>query len=274
MNLRVLNLGAGVQSTTIYLMMIKGLIQKADFAIFADTQDEPEAVYRHLEWLKQQNGPPILVRTRGKLSSDIKRGENATGNKFISIPFYESQGGLTSTAMLKRQCSREYKIAVIDKTIRRELLGLKRGGRIPKDTLVTQVFGISLDESGRASRLYERIVVDGIKWLAMEFPLIDRFMTRQLCKQWLDEHGNVPHKVPRSSCVYCPYRSDEEWLNIRESESDWNLAVEVDEALRKDGRTRFLHKSCQPLVQIEFKPAPKEVQTGFRFHECMGVCGV
>ena len=53
--LRILNLGAGVQSTTLYLMSIEGLVPAFDWAIFADTQEEPAAVYQHLEWLKEQS---------------------------------------------------------------------------------------------------------------------------------------------------------------------------------------------------------------------------
>lgn len=45
----ILNLGAGVQSTALYLMFMRGeLTPQIDAAIFADTQDEPKAVYRHL----------------------------------------------------------------------------------------------------------------------------------------------------------------------------------------------------------------------------------
>lgn len=82
----ILNLGAGVQSTALYLMfylamVLRGEVQcsdwafaaimtlseaqkqwladtfpKLDYAIFADTMDEPDAVYAHLEWLKELHG--------------------------------------------------------------------------------------------------------------------------------------------------------------------------------------------------------------------------
>jgi hypothetical protein len=48
----VLNLGAGVQSTTSYLMYLLGKIEpRIECAIFADTGEEPAAIYRHLDWL-------------------------------------------------------------------------------------------------------------------------------------------------------------------------------------------------------------------------------
>lgn len=52
----ILNLGAGVQSTTLYLMSMHGQLPRFDIAIFADTGEEPQAVYTHLDWLKQLGG--------------------------------------------------------------------------------------------------------------------------------------------------------------------------------------------------------------------------
>ena len=43
-DLRVLSLGAGVQSTTLALMIEKGEIPMVDCAIFADTMGEPKKV--------------------------------------------------------------------------------------------------------------------------------------------------------------------------------------------------------------------------------------
>ena len=42
----------------------------------------------------------------------------------------------------------------------------------------------------------------------MRAPLIERHMTRRDCLDWLDERGTVPHEVPRSACVFCPFHDD------------------------------------------------------------------
>ena len=281
MKVRVLNLGAGVQSTTVYLMMLQRLIEPAEVAIFADTQDEPEGVYNHLRWLQSLNGIPILIRTKGRLSEDLKVGQNSSGGRFASIPAFTL--GPQGTGRVRRQCSSEYKIAVIDRCVRREILGLKPKQRVPKDTMVFQAFGISLDESGRATRLYENMLEKNEqRWKTLEFPLVERFMTRQLCEEWLSKQ-NIPHTVPRSACVYCPFHSDAEWVRIKNNPQDWALAVEVDDALRRPGvvanrqlnQQLFVHRSCKPLTQIEFKPKPEDAQSHLNFNqECLGVCGV
>jgi len=94
----------------------------------------------------------------------------------------------------------------------------------------------------------------------------------------------VPHEVPRSACVFCPFHSDAEWLRIKQNPTDWQRAVQIDEALRAKtvanrdmSQTMYVHRSCQPLVQIQFKPVgPKgELQSNLSFApECLGVCGV
>jgi hypothetical protein len=59
-SMNILNLGAGVQSTALYLMSMRqdepDLVPLFDFAIFADTQEEPRAVYDHIKWLKGLGG--------------------------------------------------------------------------------------------------------------------------------------------------------------------------------------------------------------------------
>jgi hypothetical protein len=64
-----------------------------DVAVFADTGEEPLAVYRHLDHLKTLGGPPIWVRSARKVG------------------------------MVRRQCTKEYKVEVVNKAVRRELLG-------------------------------------------------------------------------------------------------------------------------------------------------------
>jgi len=260
-------------------MFLQGRLPiKLDCAIFADTQDEPAAVYRHLEWLQSLGGPPILVRTKGRLSDDLKKGENSSGQRFASIPAYtRSPSG--NDGQTRRQCSREYKVEVIERTIRREIVGLKARQRIPKDVLVTQYVGISLDEAGRFLRMQARRNLG-----KMGAPLIEMFMSRRECKEWLAEFGHVPHEVPRSACVYCPFHTDEEWIKVKNVPEDWELAVSLDNALRTPGvicnrnmdAEMFLHSSCKPLVQIEFNPKPKDDrQMSMPFYrECLGVCGV
>jgi hypothetical protein len=280
---RILNLGAGVQSTTVYLMYLRGEIEPGiECAIFADTGEESASVYAHLEWLQSLGGPPIVVRTIGRLGDDLTRGRNSTGGRFASIPAFTAAIEGVKAGMVRRQCTKEYKIEVIERFLRRELLGLQRGQRVPKGTSIAQVYGISLDEAGRSIRIRSRL--EDRAWLTPEFPLIDRMMTRGDCLNWLEAFG-VPHEVQKSACVFCPFKSNAEWRRLRDTDSEgWARAVEVDVALRVEGavvnrkldQKLYVHRSCVPLDKANLGDAdPRQYHLGLNWvSECAGMCGV
>jgi hypothetical protein len=283
--IHILNLGAGVQSTTLYLMSMEGEAPRFDVAIFADTGEEPQAVYEHLKWMQTLHGPEILVRSIGtRLGEDLRHGTRPAGAgkaPFAAIPAFTIIDG-EKPGRTKRQCSKEYKIEVIERAIRRDVLGLAPGRRTPKDVKIHQYYGISLDEKSRASRIWERYHVTGETKYEPHFPLIDRMMTRANCLDWLE--GKVPHAVPRSACVFCPFHTDAEWQRLKDAGgTDWARAVEVDHFLRTTGsvanrdmrQTMYVHRFCKPIDEIVFNPRvnSKELQLGFGV-ECEGVCGV
>src|SRR5581483_8710282 len=135
----VLNLGAGVQSTALYLLARDGEYH-FDVAIFADTQEEPQSVYDHLTWLQSLGNPPIWVRTGGKLGDDLINGVGPK-RRFLSVPAF-TQDEKGKLGLIRRQCTRHYKIDVIQKAIRNDLIGLKFRQHMPKDVRVFQYFGI------------------------------------------------------------------------------------------------------------------------------------
>jgi len=73
--LRVLSMGAGVQSTTLALMAAHGEIgPMPDCAIFADTKAEPAAVYDQVTWLRSGNVLPFPIHdvSAGSLKTEIE----------------------------------------------------------------------------------------------------------------------------------------------------------------------------------------------------------
>jgi len=71
----VLNLGAGVQSTALFLLARDPDPKvRFDLASFADTGEEPTAVYAHLEYLRALGSPEIWVRSAGSLGDDLIHG--------------------------------------------------------------------------------------------------------------------------------------------------------------------------------------------------------
>lgn len=279
--MRILNLGAGVQSTALALMAKTGEIESFDYAIFADTQAEPRSVYRHLKWLIGELPFPVLVRSRGNLFDNLVNGVNSDGQRYCSIPAFTGEPG-RNMGITRRQCTSEYKIKVVELAIRRELLKLEPGQRIPKTASVVQSFGLSYDEPGRVAKVKANHARNNWK---LKFPLYDMEMTRADCVKWLTDYG-VPHETPRSACTFCPYRSNAEWKRLKETDPEsFAQAVEADRAIRdKHSRCNqgmrdlmWLHRSCKPLEEIDFDANPKDLpgQRLFGFEsECEGMCGL
>lgn len=296
--IHVLNLGAGIQSTALYLMSLRrdepDCVPVFDFAIFADTQEEPAEVYKHLAWLKSLGGPPILEGTAGKLGDDLIHGHHNVNRALTSkhrpgqvvghvydIPAFVKKADGSYRGIVKRKCTSAYKIEVINRVIREQVVGLNRGDRFPvKDVKVIQYFGLSYDEPGRIVKAQAKARGG---WYNPAFPLFDLEMTRRHCHLYLE--GIVPHKTPRSACSFCPYHSDTEWRRIRDADPKaWDRACEVDDAMRHpdaacsqdlDGEL-YLHQSCIPLRSAPIDtPESRGEQYQFGFAaECEGMCGV
>jgi len=268
-DLTYLSLGAGVQSSALLVMSNLGLhdCPKADVAIFADTQSEPQWVYDQLDWLKTWSTIPVEVCTAGSLREDALHWVQGSRSRLAQIPQW-TVGKTGKAAPLPRQCTNDYKIQPIHQHIRQRF-GYKRFQRF-KHTVV-QLMGISLDEITRAkpARLTNTTSV---------FPLIDAGLRRTDCTALLREH-NVP--VPRkSACSFCPYRSDAAWQELKdEAPKDFAEAVTFDKAMR-DLRHKgvrnltYLHTSLTPLDEVDFQARQKRPLFDSFTEECEGMCGV
>jgi hypothetical protein len=264
----ILSLGAGVQSTTLYLLFLDGKLKpELDAAINADTQEEPMAVYEHLDWLRSLHGIPILSGTRGKLGDDVMYGIDSR-KRHVSIPAWAKKSD-GSRSIIPRQCTREYKVDVVWRITREQFLGRKR---LPRNWFVHQYIGISLDEAGRAERVKKN---QKHKQIILHFPLLDMGWTRNDCIEYLSHR--VPHVVPKSSCVFCPYHDDNLWLHLKtEDPVGFARAIEVDESIRNGAyksydAALFLHRSLVPLRDVVFEPTK---YNGPAFtSDCHGMCG-
>jgi hypothetical protein len=274
--LRILSLGAGVQSSTLLLMSCAGTLPKLDAAIFADPGWEPEATYIYLDWLEGQSGQagiPLYRVSAGDIRTDALRsrvrGTVKEGSRAASMPFYTRDGD-GPVGAIKRQCTSEYKVAPVERKIR-EMLGLKPRQPRPKSPAVELWFGISVEEQ-------RRMRVPGVLWKTHRYPLVfdlPKAFRRHDCLLWLQEQG---HPLPvRSACLGCPFHSNDEWRAIKADPEAWAEVVAFDEAIRHEGGMRgelFLHRSGRPLAALDFSTREDQGQGAFSFNdECLGYCG-
>jgi len=235
-----------------------------DCAIFADTGWEPGNVYHWLEWLKKKLPFPVLHVTRpglnlGDYAIEIANNDVPRGS---IPPFYLDK----PFGMLPIQCSKEFKTRPVGNKIR-EMIGLEPKQRGPKSAAASQWLGISLDEA-------HRMKTNEMKYVINRYPLIDQRMTRQDCLTWMDDH-KYP-MPPKSSCVFCPFKGDKQWIDMRDNAPhDWQQAVDFDAKIRKGYAgmkgAAYVHKQRVPLDQVTFR---HETQPNMFGNECEGMCGV
>lgn len=256
--MNILSLGAGVQSTTVALMVKHGDLPMVDAAIFADTGWEPWRVYEHLARLERLLPFPLYRVSAGNLRADTMDRSKAAAGRVAAVPWFMSNGGIG-----RRQCTSEYKIRPIQRKVR-ELLG----GKTPKGG-ATMLVGISMDEAIRMKPSRVRYIVN--RW-----PLIEKQMSRRDCLRWLEERQ---YPIPgKSSCIGCPYHSDAAWRDLRDnSPEEWADALEVDRAIRNQPKMKaqqFMHRSLKPLEEVDLRTHDELGQPDLFNNECEGMCGV
>lgn len=266
------SLGAGIQSTTISLLQVDGVLPKPAGAIFADTGWEPAAVYQHLERLApvlEAAGIPVHVVSVGNIRSDALD----PAHRFASMPLFTQEqpwtcqpcgghgvverpafdllvddpddamidcaacggaGGSDGEGMVRRQCTSEYKLKPIRAEVRRQL-----GAPVLDDGRVGRVPGrpgsnYAWNVVGISADEVVRIKPSDVLYLKRVDPLVDL-----LPRPWSrsDCEGYLadrwPWPVPRSACVGCPFHDNLEWRDMRDNDPvSWADAVAFDRALR------------------------------------------
>lgn len=257
--LRILSLGAGVQSTTILLLSHHGELPKLDAAIFADTGWEREGTYLWLDYLRSIVSIPIITVSGGNVREDMREAQvrclKKDGFRRANMPVYTQDRKTESKGMLRRQCTNEYKIQPIRKELRR-MLGLIPRQRAPRGA-VEQWVGISTDEAHRVWAARQE------RMSTIEYPLLTmKPMSRHDCINWLTRNGyQIP---PKSSCVGCPFHHNKEWQDLNDRE--FKSAVEFDEIIRCRGGMRgdlFIHRTCKPLAEVDFRSGDEKMNQQF-----------
>jgi len=272
----VISLGAGVQSSTLLLMADRGEIaggKRPVAAIFADTGWEPRSVYEHLEWLEAEVEIPIhRVKNEGPSSSGNIRDDLVTalktGRRWVGVPLH-IVGERRGNGMLRRQCTREYKVEPIARKLREIGFG-------PKNP-VEQWIGISWDE-------IQRMKDSRIAWQRNRWPLIESELRRADCLAWFAERY-PGRELVKSACLGCPYHNTAGWRDVKSRPEDWADVLEIDALVRggaqslEEGTEGFLHYSRRPLTEVDLSTPEERGQLslldGEDFDaECEGMCGV
>lgn len=234
--------------------------ESPDVAVFADTHAEPPEVYKWLDWLSGRLSFPVFRVSAGSLIEHASQvtTSKSSGRTHMSrdLPVFFWANGQRNLS--QRRCTQNFKIDPIRKFTRQFFA---EG--------VEQWIGISTDEAHRMKDSNRKYIVN-------RFPLIELGMTRDDCKTWMREH-NFP-EPPKSSCFFCPYHSDAQWLQLKTRDPDlFSKACDFEEHLQKTQLDRetdpylgYFHRTMKPLRNVEFS---HERQPDLFGNDCTGMCG-
>lgn len=293
-NTAYMSFGGGVQSTAIAFLVLErhpqlmaacgGILP--DLFIFADTGDEPQALYPHIEGmaglLRQAGYHFEVVRApMGTLSAHITRAADQGYSRAEQLPFFVHDAEKYKSAYaIPRRCTKAFKIEPI-RRFATFWYGIHRGKPHGGGT-VQMWLGLSADEKQRL----KQGPVPGQEWATYFQPLAAMNWHRADCINYLAGKTYADGRqvlIARSACVFCPFHSMAEWRAIKANPADWAKAVAVDEALERahtnGGAFGFKNplylnsRGCR-LRDLDLSaPAPDD-QRSLWDNECAGVCGV
>jgi hypothetical protein len=258
----IFSCGGGVQSTACLVLAAQGAIPYRTF-VFANVGDQsedprtiryiaevlkPYAAEHGIAWvdLQRQRRDGTAVDLYQELLRPIRS---------IDIPVRMSNG-----APGNRNCTVHFKIKPIAKWIRKHA----PGGTLGK--------GISTDEPHRATPSRED---DGY---TSAYPLIELGLSRSDCLRLVREAG-LP-QPPKSSCWFCPYKTTDQWITMRQERPDlFERVIQLEEMLNAKRATIgkdqvFISGRCKPLSvaipdQLGLFPEWIDEQDGCESGYCM-----
>lgn len=239
----VCNLSWGLQSWTLTIASLTGRLPLANLYLFADTTWERKDTY-----LFAQKWEPFLMERVSyahiypSLASEVV----LDGSEQTHVPAFTVCVETGKRGRLRRSCTDRWKIA----PMRREISWRLRAHKVKKSPgVVEQWIGYTTDEMHRAA---DTVEMWDTKYITPRFPLIEMGLSRTDCEAMLRRWGYpVP---PKSSCVFCPNHSAQEWASVLNSRHHWDrqIALAVDKNMRhkRPGYNTFLHTQCLPLAQV------------------------
>ena len=236
--MKILSCGAGMQSSALHLMSCENALAKIrgeppvwpqvpiyDISIFCDLGFEPPWVKKQVEFLANAGhscGVPLVILD-SPLYTDFM--ENFGERRTISIPWWTIKEDGHKSKM-PRNCTIDYKVELISKYVRWELLGYKKGQRLREEDKKAHEMhmGFSAEESRRCKESPNPMFVN-------KFPLVEMGLTRADHFAYIKDVWGLETKA--SACSFCPFHKNYFFKFLRENEPEqYAQVVGVDELLR------------------------------------------
>ena len=200
--MKILSCGAGMQSSALHLMSCENALamRKGKLPVWPDVPIYDVSIFCDL---------------------GFEPGERRT----ISIPWWTIRDDGHKSKM-PRNCTIDYKVELISKYVRWELLGYKKGQRLrDEDKKAHEMhMGFSAEEARRCKESPNPMFVN-------RFPLVDMGLTRADNYAYIKDVWGLETKA--SACTFCPFHKNYLFKYLRENEPEqFKKVVGMDELLR------------------------------------------
>lgn len=277
--MKILSCGAGMQSTALALMScenkMKGMIHDKvpiyDAIMFCDLGEEPIWVYKQVEFIKnacEQAKIPFYILD-SNLFQDYMN--NFGKKRVVSIPFWSIDENGKKGRML-RNCTLDYKINVMAKFVKHELLKYRKGQRLFEfDKKGHEMhIGFSYEEKHRCKDNPHPMFVN-------VYPLVEKQLVRADNYKYILEVWGLETKA--SACTICPFHRNYFYKYIKDNHpEDFEKAVKFDNMLETEQpKTKiksklYISRSRKRITELTeedfedketFKYKDKEIWNGF-----------
>ncbi len=260
--MKILSFGAGMQSTALALMSCENAIALKegwvvpypqvpvyDAVIFCDLGLEPPWVKTQADFVRTECEKVGIFYKQldAPLYDDLV--ENFGKRRVVSIPWWTLHENGKKSKM-PRNCTLDYKVDIISKYVRWELLGYKKYQRLREEDLKAHEMhmGFSYEERRRCSESPNPMFVN-------KFPLVEMKLERSDNYAYILEEWGLDTKA--SACALCPFHRNYFYKHLKENEQDcYARLIEIDELLR-DNSTKpptqsalFISRSRKRLADL------------------------
>jgi len=231
--MKILSCGAGMQSTALALMScekkkygddIYPEVPIYDAILFCDLGEEPRWVYDQVYFIQcacEDVGIPFYVLESNLHSHYV---ENFGKARVVSIPFWTIDESGKKGKMM-RNCTLDYKINVMQKFIRSNLLGYKKGQRTRSEDLKAHEMhlGFSVEEKHRCKDNPHKMFVN-------KFPLCDMNLERKDNYAYIKDVWGLETKA--SACTFCPFHRNYFFKHLKANyQEEYRKLIEFDDLL-------------------------------------------
>ena len=236
--MKILSFGAGMQSTALALMSCENSLSLKkgqpmphpdvpiyDLVIFCDLGMEPSWVMDQVRFT-QDACAQVKMSFKildSPLHEDFMR--NFGERRTVSIPWWTLRGD-GHKAKMPRNCTIDYKIEVIAKYVRWEVLGYRKGQRLrPEDRKAHEMhMGFSYEEQKRCKESTNPMFVN-------HYPLVEMKLVRADNYAYIRDVWGLETRA--SACTFCPFYRNYFFRYLRENlPEEYAQLVMVDELLR------------------------------------------